>query len=86
MALSIIVFLDVTSYASLLSDIKREYASRRARVAGAPTAAALAAAAARHTRDHCTLARAACSLLAHACRDECALYSHLFARVSPELE
>ncbi|KAL0851495.1 hypothetical protein ABMA28_007287 [Loxostege sticticalis] len=73
-------------YASLLSDIKREYASRRARVAGAPTAAALAAAAARHTRDHCTLARAACSLLAHACRDECALYSHLFARVSPELE
>ncbi|XP_028166601.1 conserved oligomeric Golgi complex subunit 3 isoform X2 [Ostrinia furnacalis] len=73
-------------YASLLSDIKREYATRRARVAGAPTAAALSAAAAKHQRDHCTLARAACSLLAHACRDECALYSHLFAKVSPELE
>ncbi|RVE50651.1 hypothetical protein evm_004683 [Chilo suppressalis] len=74
------------SYASLLSDIQREYASRRARVAGGATTAALHAAATRHPRDHCTLARAACSLLAHACRDECALYEHLFARPSPALQ
>ncbi|KAL4713838.1 hypothetical protein ACJJTC_015492 [Scirpophaga incertulas] len=73
-------------YASLLSDIQREYANRRARVAGGPTAAALQAAAQRRPRDHCSLARAACSLLAHACRDECALYDHLFTRMSPALQ
>ncbi|KAI8438134.1 hypothetical protein MSG28_010762 [Choristoneura fumiferana] len=73
-------------YASLLSDIQQEYASRRARVAGAPTAAALAAAAAKHTRDHCTLLRAACSLLAHASSDECALYSHLFSQSSKAIQ
>ncbi|XP_049873257.1 conserved oligomeric Golgi complex subunit 3 [Pectinophora gossypiella] len=75
-----------TDYASLLSDIQREYASRRARVAGAPVAAALAAAGGRHPRDHCTLLRTACSLLAHACSDECALYSHFFAQTSAALE
>ncbi|XP_063899567.1 conserved oligomeric Golgi complex subunit 3 [Helicoverpa armigera] len=73
-------------YASLLSDVQREYASRRSRVAGAATGGALQAAAARQLRDHCSLARAACSLLAHACRDECALYSHFFANPSPALE
>ncbi|KAJ2940633.1 hypothetical protein O0L34_g14741 [Tuta absoluta] len=73
-------------YASLLSDIQREYASRRARVAGAPTAAALASAANKHLRDHCTLLRTSCSLLAHACRDESALYAHFYSQNSPALE
>ncbi|XP_026319834.1 conserved oligomeric Golgi complex subunit 3 [Hyposmocoma kahamanoa] len=73
-------------YASLLSDIQREYAQRRARVAGAPTATALATAAAKHLRDHCTLVRTSCSLLAHACRDECALYAHFFTSSSQALE
>ncbi|XP_063617041.1 conserved oligomeric Golgi complex subunit 3 [Cydia splendana] len=73
-------------YASLLSDIQHEYAARRARVAGAPTAAALRAAAARHPRDHCTLLRSACSLLAHASSDECALYSRLFSKTCPAIQ
>ncbi|KAJ8735330.1 hypothetical protein PYW07_006950 [Mythimna separata] len=73
-------------YASLLADVSREYAARRWRVAGAATRGALQAAAARQLRDHCSLARAACSLLAHACRDECALYNHFFSNPSPALE
>ncbi|XP_013188759.2 conserved oligomeric Golgi complex subunit 3 [Amyelois transitella] len=73
-------------YASLLSDLQREYARCRRRVAGAPTAAALAAAAGTHLRDHCTLLRTSCSLLAHACRDECALYAHFFSNPSPALD
>ncbi|XP_053613207.1 conserved oligomeric Golgi complex subunit 3 [Plodia interpunctella] len=73
-------------YASLLSDLQREYAVRRRRVAGAPTAAALASAASSHVRDHCALLRTSCSLLAHACRDECALYSHFFSNPSPALD
>ncbi|XP_075992923.1 conserved oligomeric Golgi complex subunit 3 [Anticarsia gemmatalis] len=73
-------------YAGLLGDIQREYASRRSRVAGAATAGALRAAATRQARDHCSLARAACSLLAHAARDECALYNHFFSNPSPALE
>ncbi|XP_038208025.1 conserved oligomeric Golgi complex subunit 3 [Zerene cesonia] len=73
-------------YASLLSDVQREYAARRQRVAGAPTAGALAAAGGRHARDHCAMLRAACSLLALAVRDECALYAHFFSKSSPALE
>ncbi|XP_026731351.1 conserved oligomeric Golgi complex subunit 3 isoform X2 [Trichoplusia ni] len=73
-------------YASLLSDIQREYAQRRSRVAGAATGGALRAAADKQLRDHCSLARAACSLLAHACRDECALYNHFFSNTSPALD
>ncbi|CAG9117893.1 unnamed protein product [Plutella xylostella] len=73
-------------YASFLSDIQREYTARRHRVSGAPTAAALAAAARKQERDHCTLLRTSCSLLAHACRDECALYGHFFSQPSQALE
>ncbi|XP_045511546.1 conserved oligomeric Golgi complex subunit 3 [Colias croceus] len=73
-------------YASLLSDIQREYAIRRQRVAGGPTAGALAVAGSKHARDHCAMLRAACSLLALAVRDECALYEHFFSKSSPALE
>ncbi|GBP13312.1 Conserved oligomeric Golgi complex subunit 3 [Eumeta japonica] len=73
-------------YASLLSDVQREYSTRRARVAGAATSSALTSAAKTHRRDHCSLLRTACSLLAHACRDECALYSHFFSQPSQALE
>ncbi|CAH0724595.1 unnamed protein product, partial [Brenthis ino] len=73
-------------YASLLSDTQREYAARRARVAGGAAARALTAAARRHARDHCALLRAACSLLALAVRDECALYAHFFQHHSQALE
>ncbi|XP_048488996.1 conserved oligomeric Golgi complex subunit 3 [Plutella xylostella] len=73
-------------YASFLSDIQREYTARRHRVSGAPTAAALAAAARKQDRDHCTLLRTSCSLLAHACRDECALYGHFFSQPSQALD
>lgn len=74
-------------YANLLGDIQREYAARRSRVAGVATGGALrGAAAAKGARDHCSLVRAACSLLAHAARDECALYSHFFSHSSPALE
>ncbi|XP_059054859.1 conserved oligomeric Golgi complex subunit 3 isoform X2 [Achroia grisella] len=73
-------------YLAVLSEIQRAYSSERARVAGGAAAAALAAAARAHVRDHCGLARAACSLLAHACRDECALYDHFFRQPSPALE
>ncbi|XP_039754457.1 conserved oligomeric Golgi complex subunit 3 isoform X2 [Pararge aegeria] len=73
-------------YASLLSDLQREYASRRKRVAGGATAGALRNAADKHVRDHCALLRAACSLLALAVRDECALYTHFFNDTSPALE
>ncbi|KAF9423233.1 hypothetical protein HW555_001302 [Spodoptera exigua] len=77
-------------YASLLSDIQREYAARRWRVAGAATGGALAGGAGAGPGapppDHCSQLRAACSLLAHACRDECALYYHFFTNPSPALE
>ncbi|CAH0694995.1 unnamed protein product [Spodoptera exigua] len=77
-------------YASLLSDIQREYAARRWRVAGAATGGALAGGAGAGPGapppDHCSQLRAACSLLAHACRDECALYYHFFTNLSPALE
>ncbi|XP_050555141.1 conserved oligomeric Golgi complex subunit 3 isoform X2 [Spodoptera frugiperda] len=75
-------------YASLLSDIQREYAARRWRVAGAATGGALVggAAAGAPPPDHCSQLRAACSLLAHACRDECALYYHFFTNPSPALD
>ncbi|KAJ0182737.1 hypothetical protein K1T71_002106 [Dendrolimus kikuchii] len=73
-------------YASLLADVQREYGVRRSRVAGGATRGAVAGAAARLRRDHCALVRTACSLLAHACRDECALYAHFFASTSPALE
>ncbi|XP_045457050.1 conserved oligomeric Golgi complex subunit 3 [Melitaea cinxia] len=73
-------------YASLLSDVQREYAARRGRVAGGAAERALRGAAARHARDHCALLRAACSLLALAVRDECALYGHFFAQPSPALD
>ncbi|CAH1639497.1 unnamed protein product [Spodoptera littoralis] len=36
--------------------------------------------------DHCSQLRAACSLLAHACRDECALYYHFFTNPSTALD
>ncbi|XP_052748797.1 conserved oligomeric Golgi complex subunit 3 [Galleria mellonella] len=75
-----------TEYAHVLSEVQQAYSERRGRVAGAAAAAALAAAARAHRRDHCGLLRAACSLLAHACRDECALYDHFFQRTSPALE
>ncbi|CAK1544455.1 unnamed protein product [Leptosia nina] len=73
-------------YGLLLSDIQREYASRRHRVAGGPTAGALAVAGNKHARDHCAMLRAACSLLALAMRDECALYDHFFSQTSQALE
>ncbi|XP_072946658.1 conserved oligomeric Golgi complex subunit 3 [Epargyreus clarus] len=74
-------------YASLLADMQREYASRRARVSGGATAGAVRAGAARAAlaRDHCALLRAACSLLALACRDETALYHHFFTTTSTAL-
>ncbi|XP_050343086.1 conserved oligomeric Golgi complex subunit 3 [Nymphalis io] len=77
---------DNEDYASLLADVQREYAARRRRVAGGAAAGALAAAARRQAGDHCASLRAACSLLALAVRDECALYSHFFAETSPALE
>ncbi|XP_046966981.1 conserved oligomeric Golgi complex subunit 3 [Vanessa cardui] len=73
-------------YASLLADVQREYAGRRRRVAGGAAAGALAAAARRQAGDHCASLRAACSLLALAVRDECALYEHFFAQPSPALD
>lgn len=75
-----------SEYTSFLSDIQREYTSRRWIVAGTGTAQALSSAAKTHTRDHCTLLRSCCSLLAHACRDECALYEHFFSKPSQALE
>ncbi|CAH3965510.1 unnamed protein product [Pieris brassicae] len=72
-------------YAHLLSDIQREYASRRQKVAGGPTAGALAVAG-EQARDHCAMLRSACSLLALALRDECALYEHFFSSTSQALE
>ncbi|XP_050680646.1 conserved oligomeric Golgi complex subunit 3 [Leptidea sinapis] len=73
-------------YASLLSDVQREYAGRRQNVTGGATARALRSAGGRHARDHCALLRAACSLLALAVRDEWALYQHFFTRTSPPFE
>ncbi|XP_014366007.2 conserved oligomeric Golgi complex subunit 3 isoform X3 [Papilio machaon] len=68
-------------YAALLSDAQREYFSRRSSGAGFAASAALRAAG----REHCAALRAACSLLALACRDEWALYSNLFSQPSPAL-
>lgn len=76
----------VHSYARLLGDLQREYATARSRVTSAATGGALRGAGGERARDHCSLARAACSLLAHAARDECALYSHFFSNPSPALE
>ncbi|XP_037866759.1 conserved oligomeric Golgi complex subunit 3 [Bombyx mori] len=75
-----------SDYASLLSDMEREYASRRRRVAGGAVGGAVGGAARRLARDSCALLRACCSLLAHACRDECALYHHFFTQSSQALE
>ncbi|CAG4986238.1 unnamed protein product [Parnassius apollo] len=69
-------------YAALVSDAQREYAARRARAAGGAAGAALRGA----PRDHCAALRAACSLLALACRDEYALYAHFFSRPSAALD
>ncbi|CAK1601703.1 unnamed protein product [Parnassius mnemosyne] len=69
-------------YGALLADAQREYAARRARAAGGAAGAALRGAA----RDHCAALRAACSLLALACRDEYALYAHFFSRPSVALD
>ncbi|CAG9796963.1 unnamed protein product [Diatraea saccharalis] len=73
-------------YASLLNELQREYCARRWRVSGAGVGAALASAGATHAREHAALARAATGLLAHACRDECALYAHMFRTPSPARE
>ncbi|CAB3239694.1 unnamed protein product [Arctia plantaginis] len=75
-----------SDYSRLLGDLQREYASARSRVAGAATGGALRGADGERARDHCSQARAACSLLAHAARDECALYSHFFSSPSPALD
>lgn len=75
-----------SEYASLLLDMQREYAVRRGRVGGGATAGAVGGAAARLSRDHCLLVRTACSLLAHACHDESALYKHFFTQYSTPLQ
>ncbi|XP_068626505.1 conserved oligomeric Golgi complex subunit 3 [Battus philenor] len=69
-------------YAALLSDAQREYTARRSRAAGGAASTALLAA----PREHCAALRAACSLLALACRDEYALYANLFSKPSPALD
>ncbi|KAM3959001.1 conserved oligomeric Golgi complex subunit 3 [Aphomia sociella] len=73
-----------TDYAALLSELQHGYGSRRAAAAGVAASRALATAAAT-PRDHCALLRGAVALLAHACRDEYALYEHFFSQPSPAL-
>ncbi|XP_037298630.1 conserved oligomeric Golgi complex subunit 3 [Manduca sexta] len=71
-------------YESLLSDIQREYASRRAR--GASGASGASGGGAWRANDACGCVRGVCSVVSHACRDEHTLYLHFFREPSPALE
>ncbi|XP_041975634.1 conserved oligomeric Golgi complex subunit 3 [Aricia agestis] len=64
-------------YAALLSDLCTEYANRRRRLSVSRTPS---------HREHAAQLRAACSALALAVRDECALYEHFFSRPSTALD